>query len=95
MVTVRLTCASGSTRDQSDQVYTTLHTGLWRVLPEDGPDYVLEISGIPDGHTTAILYGPDAAALTRRIRPLLDEVAALPARPQWTVTPDVPSGGSR
>jgi hypothetical protein len=68
-----------SSRDEHDEIYWTLYSGLTRTLPEDGPDYLQHITGVRHGRVEARLYGPDPVALAELIRPLLDEVAALPA----------------
>jgi hypothetical protein len=86
---VTLRCQADATRDETDQAYWELYSGLMRQLPDDGPDYLFHVESLVQGITEAELYGPDKAALMRRIEPVLNRVAALKAgsgSPQWTLS---------
>jgi Domain of unknown function (DUF4304) len=86
---VTLRCPADATRDETDQAYFELYSGLMRQLPDDGPDYLFHVESVVQGITEAELYGPDRAALIERIQPVLSRVAALKSgngNPQWTVS---------
>jgi hypothetical protein len=85
---VTMVCPDDATRDETDDVYWKLYSGLMRALPDDGSGYLFHVESVVQGRTEAILFGPDRDALVEYIRPLLDAVAVQRAgsgHPHWTV----------